>query len=163
MCRTQMKKYVDINNLKVAPADFLICTGCNYTSYFKFIGKATILNNFFQHASFISGHNTPGCLSNTLPSNKQHGFLSFIRLVGTCYFKKHLSAFLALKGHNTSNHLYNYLIGSFITTREKIQTTSNQGDSHRQNNQRGRLGAHFYISVVALAQILLGEPILATL
>ena len=121
------KKYININNLKVAllkdldlsnlPQDQLcaimqtlfICTGCDYTSYFKFIGKATILNNFFQHASFISGHNMPGCLSYTLPSNKQHGFLSFVRLVGTCYFKKHLSAFIALKGHNTPNHLYNSL------------------------------------------------------
>ena len=78
-------------------------------SYFKSIGKATILNNFFQHATFICGSNMPGFLHNTLPSNKEYGFLSFIRLIGTCYFKKHLTAFVALKGHKTPAHLYNSL------------------------------------------------------
>ena len=105
---SDQKRYININNLKVAlmkdldlsnlPQDQLseilqtlfICTGCDYISYFKFIGKATILNNFFQHGSFISGHNMPGFLSNTSPSNKHYGFLAFVRLVGTCYFKKHL-------------------------------------------------------------------------
>ena len=124
---SDQKKYININNLKVAlmkdldlsnlPQDQLsiilqtlfICTGCDYISYFKFIGKATILNNFFQHATFISGRDMPGCLSNTSPSDKQYGFLSFVRLVGTCYFKKHLTGFIALKGHNTPIHLYNSL------------------------------------------------------
>ena len=124
---SDQKRYININNLKVAlmkdldlsnlPQDQLseilqtlfICTGCDYISYFKFLGKATILNNFFQHASFITGRNMPGFLSNTSPSNKHYGFLAFVRLVGTCYFKKHVTAFIALKGHNTPNHLYNSL------------------------------------------------------
>ena len=41
----------------------------------------------------------PGFLHNTSQSNRENGFLSFIRLIGTCYFKKHLRAFVALKGH----------------------------------------------------------------
>jgi len=47
-----------------------------------------------------------GCLHQT-SHDKQYGFLSFIRLVGTCYFKKHATAFVALKGHKTSLHLFN--------------------------------------------------------
>ena len=27
-----------------------ICTGCDYVSYLKYIGKASVLNNFFQYA-----------------------------------------------------------------------------------------------------------------
>ena len=124
---SDQQRYININNLKVAlmkdldlsnpPQDQLtvilqtlfICTGCDYISYFKFIGKATILNTSFQLASFISGRDIPGFLSNTSPSNKHYGFLSFVRLVETCYFKKHVTAFIALKGHNTPNHLYNSL------------------------------------------------------
>ena len=56
--------------------------------------------------SFISGCNMLGFLSNTSPSNKHYGFLAFVR---TCYFKKHVTAFIVLKGHNTPNHLYNSL------------------------------------------------------
>ena len=84
-----------------------ISTGCDYISYLKYIGKASILNNFFQYASFICGHNMPGCLHHTSSDNLQHGFLSFIRLIGTCYFKKHLTAFVALKGCKMPQHLLN--------------------------------------------------------
>ena len=87
-------------------------------SYFKSIGKAKVLNNFFQHASFIAGSNMPGSLQNTSQSNKEIDFLSFIRLVGTFYFKKHLNAFVALKGHKTPTHLYNSLEAS-LQPREK--------------------------------------------
>ena len=76
------KKYINLYNLKTAlskdmdlsnlPQDKLclilqtlfICTGCDYISYFKSIGKVTILN-FFQHTSFICGINMPGFLHNT--------------------------------------------------------------------------------------------------
>ena len=84
-----------------------ISTGCDFVSYFKSLGKATILNIFFQHAEFICGANTPGCLHHTLPHNRESGFLSFIRFIGTCYFKKHLPAFITLYGLETPKHLYN--------------------------------------------------------
>ena len=86
-----------------------ISTGCDYISYFKFIGKATILNNFFQYASFICGDNLVGCLHGTSLGNTEDNFLSFIRLIGTCYFKKHTTAFVAIKGYKTPSHLYNSL------------------------------------------------------
>ena len=133
------QKYINLNNLKTAlskdmdlsnlPQDELclilqtlfICTGCDYISYFKSMGKATFLNNFFQHASFISGYNMPGFLHNTSSNNKENGFLSFIRLIGTCYFKKHLSAFVALKGHKTPTHLYNSLDPSLQIKEKHMQ------------------------------------------
>jgi len=87
-----------------------ICTGCDYVSYFKGIGKATVLNNFFQHASFICGQDMPGSLHNTIQNDCMKGFMAFIRLIGTCYFKKHLPAFQSAKeGHTTPVHLYNSL------------------------------------------------------
>ena len=120
------KKYININNLQIALQKdpdlsnlpqghelcnilqtLFICTGCDYISYFKFIGKATILNNFFQHASFICGDSSLGCLHSTSLGNTEDSFLSFIRLIGTCYFKKHATAFVAIKGHKTPSHLYN--------------------------------------------------------
>ena len=137
------KKYISLNNLKIAlskdmdlsnlPQDKLclilqtlfICTGCDYISYFKSIGKVTILNNFFQHASLICGINMPGFLHNTTLTNRENGFLSFIRLTGTCYFKKHLTAFVAIKGHKTPTHLYNSLDPS-------LQITESRGNGYNK-------------------------------
>ena len=48
----------------------------------------------------------PGSLNNT---NSMGGFFAFTRLIGTCYFKMHLTAFAATKGHSTPFHLYNSL------------------------------------------------------
>ena len=76
MLHSDEKKYININNLKLAltrDADLgnlpqgnelcqilqslFISTGCDYISYLKFIGKVTVLNKFFQFASFICDHN----------------------------------------------------------------------------------------------------------
>ena len=128
------KKYVNLKNLNMAftrdpdlstlPTESLgaimqtlfICTGCDYVSYFKTFGKATILNIFFQHSQFISGTDMPGSLHHTNTTSKETGFLSFMRLVGTCYFKRHLAAFIASKGHETPFHLYNSLDTSLSNT-----------------------------------------------
>ena len=69
-----------------------ICTGCDYISYFSGIGKVGFLNVFVQYAGFISGNEVEGLLLQTSTGQKEWGFLAFIRLVGTAYFKKHLSA-----------------------------------------------------------------------
>lgn len=60
----------------------------------------------------------PGSLHHTNTSTKESGFLSFVRLVGSCYFKKHLSAFVAIKGHKTPFHLYNSISAS-LPNRDK--------------------------------------------
>jgi len=64
-------------NLGVILQTLFISTGCDFVSYLKSLGKATILNTF-QHAEFICGVNMPGCLHHTLEHNKSGGFLSFI-------------------------------------------------------------------------------------
>ena len=69
-----------------------ISTGCDYVSYFAGFGKSTFLKLFFQHASFINDV-SQGTLASTCDSSRQLGFLSFVRLIGTVYFKKHLSTF----------------------------------------------------------------------
>ena len=58
-----------------------IITGCDYISFFKFIGKKSFLDTYFQHAHFISGSQMPGCLSQMCPEVNEHGFLAIIRLI----------------------------------------------------------------------------------
>ena len=72
-----------------------VCTGCDYTSFFSQIGKATFLRYFFQYAAFITGRESKDSLADTglEGENYKNGFLAFLRLIGTVYFKKHATAF----------------------------------------------------------------------
>ena len=47
-----------------------------------------------------------GSLQQTHQHNRENGFIAFIRLVGTWYFKKHLFAFISNKDHSTPLQLY---------------------------------------------------------
>ena len=67
----------------------------------------TFLNCFFQHAEFITGGQSIGCLSQTEATNMNAGFLSFIRQIGTVYFKKHLATVVSKLGFETPDQLYN--------------------------------------------------------
>lgn len=42
-----------------------IVSGCDSVSYISGLGKTTFLNVFFQHAEFITGAESTGCLSQT--------------------------------------------------------------------------------------------------
>ena len=55
-----------------------ICTGCDYISFFKSIGKTTFLNVFYQHAEFITGKEMYGMLSDTSNTDRAIGFYSFL-------------------------------------------------------------------------------------
>jgi hypothetical protein len=74
-----------------------ITSGCDYISFFSKIGKGTFLRYFFQYASFITANDlhTPGTLADTEieGNNYESGFLAFIRLIGTIYFKKYSTGF----------------------------------------------------------------------
>ena len=72
-----------------------VCTGCDYISFFSGLGKATFLRYFFQYATFITGANAQGSLTNIQLQGDiyKQGFLAFLRLVGTTYYKKHASGF----------------------------------------------------------------------
>ena len=89
-----------------------ISTGCDYISFFSGLGKATFLRVLFQHSSFINANTTdyPGTLADTDTDHLHAGFLAFIRLVGTTYFKKHISAFK----YETSRALMNSLQESTV-------------------------------------------------
>ena len=51
------------------------------------------------NAHFITGKDIPGSLHQI----DDQGLFAFIRLVGTMYFKKHLSAFVSLFSYETSS------------------------------------------------------------
>ena len=68
-----------------------VVSGCDNISFFSRLGKATFLRYFYQYASFISSGNRTTL--GTLADVALQGFLSFIRLIGTVYFKKHSSGF----------------------------------------------------------------------
>ena len=95
-----------------------ITSGCDYISFFSNIGKGTFLRYFFQYASFITANdnpNTPGTLSDTNleQDSYENGFLAFIRLIGTVYFKKYSTGF------NTSSPAVHYQ--SFIRSDTAIR------------------------------------------
>ena len=73
-----------------------VATGCDYTSFFSGLGKVSFLSTFFQHASFIAGTidtNISGSIGHVSLDTKSDAYLSFLRLVGCAYFRKHTSAF----------------------------------------------------------------------
>ena len=53
------------------------------------------------YAAFISSNDIVGSLHNTNSTDEDLGFLSFVHLVGTCYFKKHIAVFTTNYGHTT--------------------------------------------------------------
>ena len=85
-----------------------ISTGCDFVSFFNGIGKATFMATLFEYSQFIcdSTAQTPGMLSQP----DADGFLSFIRLVGCAYFRKHKSVFLP--SFPTPMSLFNSLLDS---------------------------------------------------
>ena len=73
-----------------------IVSGCDYVSVFSHISKSTFLKYFFQYSTFITSGTDlriPGTLADTRPQDVQTGFLSFLRLIGTVYFKKNSTGF----------------------------------------------------------------------
>ncbi len=73
-----------------------VVSGCDYVSFFSQLGKATFLRYFYQYGSFISsGQEYPGTLADTglQQGVYERGYLAFLRLIGTVYFKKHCTGF----------------------------------------------------------------------
>ena len=69
-----------------------IISSCDYISFFAGYGKTRVMDSFYQYSDFITGGvKAPGILTDI--SANGEGFLSFLRLVGCFYFKKHKEAF----------------------------------------------------------------------
>ena len=90
-------------------------SGYDYVSYFAGFGKAAFINVFYQPACFIAGNGEKSRLSNCSTSDFDKGYLEFLRLIGTLYFKTHYSAFVSLQ-NTTFNfkefYFSNYFVGS---------------------------------------------------
>lgn len=136
---TLQKRYVNLNNLVTALKNdtdlasltnedipqvmtlLFLASGSDFTSYFKNLGKGIFFDTFFQYAPFISGTQMTGSLIETEDQNKENGFLSFLRLVGAVYFKKHLVSFVSKFGLQSPHQLYNSIDpSSSITERHKL-------------------------------------------
>ena len=71
-----------------------VATGCDYTSFFCGLGKASFLSTLFQYATFIAlGVDPPGSLGIVSLDRDSPSLYSFLRLVGCAYFRKHTSLF----------------------------------------------------------------------
>lgn len=82
----------------------LASTGCDYISYFAWVGKCTFLTAFFQYATFITAGLHPcGSLGVSSLNKSDLSLHTFLRLVGCAYFKLHASAF----EHKSPVTLYN--------------------------------------------------------
>ena len=86
-----------------------VCSGCDYISFFSQLGKATFLRYLFQYATFITSGQLPGTLTDTSLDGDIYrlGFLAFLRLVGTVYFKKHATTF---ETHSPATHFLKFAI-----------------------------------------------------
>ena len=59
-----------------------VCTGCDYVSFFRGMGKVSFLSTFFQYASFIAGGTeAPGSIGEVTLDPNSPTCLSFYRLV----------------------------------------------------------------------------------
>ena len=112
---TQMIKYDP--DLSTIPAEnrasiVQICyaaSGCDFTSFFSGVGKATFFSALFRYASFVCSG--AGSLQDV---DKTCSFLAFLRLVISAYYCKYRSAFnsspadlfaeLSGKGDHTQRH-----------------------------------------------------------
>uniref|UniRef100_A0A1X7UF67 Uncharacterized protein n=1 Tax=Amphimedon queenslandica TaxID=400682 RepID=A0A1X7UF67_AMPQE len=75
------------------------------------VGKATFFNYYFQHACFMCSGNV-GSLYETTATVRSNGFFTFLRLVGTVYFKS--TYHLCVYGHETPYQSFNSLIRLLI-------------------------------------------------
>ena len=91
---------------------------------------ASFLNAFYQYAPFICGSRLPGLLSEHGLGEQSNGYLAFLRLVGTTYFKKHLSA-LGVRHTRAVVPLHYYSNNTPEQLFHSITTATTQDEQHK--------------------------------
>ena len=109
-----MLKETEMSELMFILQSLFISTGCDYISYFKNHGKKFFCKTFIDNTEFIQGRldGTGGKLCDTSESNRDDGFLAFIRLVGCEYFSKYSTSFLQQAPDGRPQSLYIHLYDS---------------------------------------------------
>ena len=92
--------HIDQQKLPTIFQSLYVSTGCDYNPFFAGIGKGSFLRALFTFPEFIT---TEESLSNVQPCNKEQGYLSFLRLVGTAYFLTHRASY---RGNKSPVNLY---------------------------------------------------------
>ena len=134
-----------------------VVSGCDYISYFNGFGKGTFLNIFYQYAEFVTGKNSSGLLCHYSEDNKAVGFLAFLRLIGSLYFKKHYSAVVSLKSVETPQQLLNSFPSHSEVDQHKAWFNAIRSIvSDRITNEEEK-DAITYSNVAALATFMLGS------
>ena len=70
-----------------------VCTGCDFISFFHGFGKTSFLSALYEYGDFIccNSEEAPGTVADI---ESESALLSFFRLVGCTYFRKHKPVFL---------------------------------------------------------------------
>jgi hypothetical protein len=111
-------KEIESLELLLTLQSLFICTGCDYISYFKHHSKRAFYQTFLNNTDFIQGltKGTEGNLSLTSDTDRELGFLAFLRLVGCEYFVKYCSAFLEESPDGRPESLYLHLYDPKLST-----------------------------------------------
>ena len=81
-----------------------VASGCDYTSFFAGVGKATFYKSLFTHSHFICDDTRSQLQLHDVAS--PHSFSAFLRLVTAAYYTRHRSAF-----HSSLIDLFSELCG----------------------------------------------------
>ena len=94
-------------------------SGCDYISFIYGFGKAAITYSI-RTADSLQAMMLNGSLSSEKGELEiKNGFMTFTRMIGTMYFKKHLLVFVALKSVQTPAQLYHSITGQTDEERHK--------------------------------------------
>ncbi|KAJ8036249.1 hypothetical protein HOLleu_20166 [Holothuria leucospilota] len=132
----QLQK-LGIGNLPAIPS-FLqvvyICSGCDFTSFFKGHSKRAFLDVFYRDCEFITGMGSVGKLDDFEDSTLENGLLAFFRLIGSVYFRKYCSAFPEESPSELFNHV-NVPSNDPITNHIAFLDAIREGHFHRISDE----------------------------
>ncbi|XP_071847719.1 uncharacterized protein [Apostichopus japonicus] len=132
----QLQK-IGMDNLSLIPSFvqvLYICSGCDFTSFFKGHSKKGFLEVFFRDCEFITGIESDGKLNDCGVSTWEKGLLAFCRLIGSVYFRKYCSAF----AEESPSELLNYVNSSsndVLTNHVLFLDAIREGHFHRISDE----------------------------